>query len=109
MNDEKWYDLVDRISGKLTVEEKRDEEGPHRARIETIIFQGPMGKMKLERVSRPVVVDRKVRVSKRIGDVGQEEFVYSETEKSYRVQLFLWSDGEWREVDFRQMVSGGGL
>ena len=108
MNDEKWYDLVERIEDKLPVEERRQEEGPGRATIETIIFSGPGGRMKLERTSRPVVIDRKVRFSKRIGDVAEEDFVYSETEKSHRVRLFMWTGEEWEEIDFRQLATGGG-
>jgi hypothetical protein len=107
MNDERWYGLVERIEEKLPVEEKTEEEGRHRATIETIIFTGPQGRMRLERVSRPLVLDRKVRVSKRIGDVAEEEYIYSDTEKSHRVRLFEWTDEEWEEVDFRQLASGG--
>jgi hypothetical protein len=108
MNDEKWYELVERIEDKLQVEEMREWEGPHRAHIETLIFTGPAGRMKLERTSRPLVLDRKVRVSRRIGDVGEEEFIYSETEKSHRVCLYQWTGEEWEEVDFRQLAAGGG-
>jgi hypothetical protein len=106
MNDEKWYDLVDRIEDKLEVEERTDEEGPHRSLIETIIFHGPMGRMMLQRTSKPVVLERKIHFSKRAGDVADEEFVYSETEKSHRVQLFEWTGEEWEEVDFRQIARG---
>lgn len=106
MNDEKWIDLIERIENKLEIEERGEEEGPGHAKIETVIFSGPMGRMMLERTSRPLVLERKTRYTKRAGTVAQDDYVYSETEKTHRVLLFRWTGEDWEEIEFRQIAGG---
>lgn len=104
MNDEKWYSLLEDLEERLGFEDRGKGTGRARAVIEWVVFQGPQGRMKLERTTRPVVIDRKVQYSKRIGGDVEEELVFSETEKSHRVALYRWRDGVgWDEVDFRQL------
>lgn len=105
MNDERWYDLIDRIRTQFGLLDERDEPleyGP--GKRETIEFQGPMGRMRLERVSRPVVKERRTHYSKRAGGTTSEEFIYEEGEFTHRVMLLRWADGEWREEDYRGMM-----
>lgn len=106
MNDETWEELLYKISlkSKLKRDVRTEEEG--RATTETVVFDVGAGEMKLERVSRPIVIDKKMRYSKRIGGDTSTEYVYSETEKSHRVTLYRWSDEEsdWVEVDFRKTL-----
>jgi len=107
MNDDKWEELVTRIERKLKVLEKKvatADEG--RTNIETVIFQGPEGRMKLERVSKPLVVDKKMHYSRRIGSLPSVEYVYSPTDKVQRVRLFRWSDsgGEWEEMTIDRLL-----
>ena len=105
MNDEKWEELVTRIERKLKILEKKvttADEG--RTSIETVIFQGPEGRMKLERVSKPLVVDKKLHYSKRIGSQQSVEYVYSPTDKVQRVQLFKWSGMEWEEMQIDRLM-----
>lgn len=105
MNDERWYSLLDDLEEKLKFENRGEQPGPGGATVEWVTFRGPRGLMKLERTSRPVVLDRKMHYSRRVGgDVG-EELVLSDTEKTYRVALYVWSEaGGWEEVDFRQLT-----
>ena len=105
MNDERWYSLLDDLKEKLKFENEGEQPGPAGATIEWVTFQGPMGKMKLERTSRPVVIDRKMHYSKSASGNVEEELVLSETEKTYRVALYAWNEaGGWREVDFRTLT-----
>jgi hypothetical protein len=106
MNDERWDELLYKIglkSGPLDVKTDTQDEG--RTKIETVVFETAMGRLKLQRTSRPVVLERKTRYSKRIGGATDEEYVYSETEKSYRVVLYRWNEEEssWDEVDIRKV------
>jgi hypothetical protein len=106
MNDERWEELLYKIglkSGPLDVKVDTLDEG--RTKVETVLFETPMGKLKLQRTSRPVVVERKTRYSRRIGGATEEEYVYSETDKSYRVVLYRWNEDEsaWDEVDVRKV------
>ncbi len=105
MNDERWYDLIEQIRTKFKVtrqEEQPPVHGP--GKIELIEFEGPGGPMRLERVTRPVILERRSHYSKRIGGQTSEELVYSESEFSHRVTLYRWVDGAWQEEDYRRMM-----
>jgi len=107
MDDERWEELVNQIELKLKIQEKKTVTGPDsKTKIETIIFLGPEGKMKLERTSKPLVLDKKVHYSKRIGSAPSVEYIYSPTEKVQRVQLFKWSekDHDWEEVRLDRLI-----
>jgi hypothetical protein len=102
VNDERWFDLIDSISTKfgLLRDERSDlEYGP--GTMQVIEFDTPAGRMKLERVSRPVIKEKKTRYSKRAGAATTEEYVYEEGEFTHRVSLFRWIDGDWEEQDYR--------
>ncbi len=107
MDDERWHDLVDQIERKLKVIEKKTgtvDDG--RTEIETVTFEGPEGKMMLRRSSKPLVIDKKVQYSRRIGSHRNVEYVYSPTEKVQRVQLFKWSeaDKDWEEIRLDRLI-----
>ncbi len=109
MIDEKWYYLIEEIEEKFGVEEKNVEEIPERrTTIETVVFTGPGGRMKLERTAKAIVLERQMRYSKRIGGETQEKYVYSDTDKTYRVQLYKWDEATdtWEEIDFRKLRTG---
>lgn len=107
MNDERWEELIYKIStkaGHLERDVQTQDDG--RTTVETVVFDVGAGKMKLQRVSRPIVVDKKMRYSKRIGGDVTPEYVYSETEKTHRVTFYRWNEDEsaWEEVDFRKAM-----
>lgn len=107
MKDEKWYYLLEEIERKFGIEEKKTEEIPERrTTIETVIFKGASGRMKIERVTRPVILEKKVKFSKRAGSDSKEKYVYSEDEKIHRVTLYAWKEDEskWVEIDFRKLT-----
>lgn len=105
MNDERWYDLTEQIRErfKVTLDTERPlDPGP--GKIEEMEFEGPTGRLRLERVTRPVVIERRARFSKRTGGQTTEEFVYSKDEFSHRVTFYRWVDGAWEEQDYRGMI-----
>ena len=107
MNDERWYDLVERIRDKFKVtheEEHPPLHGP--GKVEMVEFEGPLGRLRLERVTRPAVLERRAHYSKRIGGQTSEDLVYSDSEFSHRVTLYRWVDGSWQEEDYRRMMGG---
>lgn len=110
MNDEKWFDIIENIESKFDVIDKTRQENPigddleenkSKETIESIVFMGPFGKMKLERITRPVIIDKKAHYSKRAGDKARAEYTYSETEFSQTMKAYKWSggDGEWVEIE----------
>ena len=111
LHDEKWYYLLEEIDQKFGIDEKHSEEVPgKRMTIETAVFTGASGRLKLERTTRAVVLERQVKFSKRIGGETIEKYVYSDKEKTHRVALYKWDEesGAWEEIDFRKLAREGG-
>lgn len=106
---EKWKQTVGHIKDNFEVldegEEHHDDEGG--VDIEFIEFSGPLGKMRLEHISRPVVLDKKTSYSRRIGSETNVEYVYSETERSYKLDVYKLNEntGEWEEVEAANLFS----
>jgi len=109
MTPEKWLDTKNTIKDKFEVQEEGDlhldEEGG--IDIEFIEFESPMGKIRLEYVSRAVVLDKKTNYSKRIGSETQVEYVYSEDEKSHSMIAYKWNEAgeDWDEIESSALAS----
>ena len=101
MTDEKWELLVEQIRRKFKVSEhvKGEPDPRDRAEREVLVFEGPTGPMKLERVTRPLVLEKKPIYSNRAGSGVNYEFVYHPTEKTHRETLFRWQNNGWDEMD----------
>ena len=103
MNLEKWTNVVGQIKDNFEVldqgQEHLDEEGG--IDIEFIIFNGPLGKMRLEFVSKPVILDKKTNYSRRIGSETAVNYIYSEDEKSCQLIAYKWdeSQNDWMEIE----------
>ncbi len=103
MTPEKWINTVNNIKDKFPVKKEGssflDEEGG--IDIKFIEFDGPIGRMRLEFISKPIVIDKKTKYSKRIGSETQVDYIYSTEEKSYKIAAYKWNDYEndWEEID----------
>lgn len=104
MTEERWQQIKDLIRKKFEVlsEEKRKEENKE---IETVEFQGPLGKMKLEWIIKPKVLEiRTSHAAKRAGGAaGKIEPVLSKTEKVNYLKAYVFEDGEWVEISPEKM------
>ncbi len=102
MTREKWKDIIGNIKDNFNVldegNEHIDEEGG--IDIEYIEFEGPLGKIRLEYVCKPVILDKKTIYSRRIGSETKVEYVYGD-EKTCRLMAYKWDDDsdEWIEMD----------
>lgn len=108
MNDEKWYYLLEEIDRKFGIEERSTEEVPEkRIKVEKAIFTGVGGRMKLERFTRALVLERQVKYSRRIGGETQEQYLYSDKEQTHKVTLYRWDEGAktWLQIDFRKLAT----
>ena len=68
MNDQRWEEVLRRLDkqfGDLEFDEVEDEET--HAVVESVVWRSPMGRMKLARTTRPLVVDKKLHYSNRAG------------------------------------------
>lgn len=102
MTDEKWAETVGFIKEKFKVIEdsRREIEEIPRAFAEIIIFEGPTGRVKLERAVQPAVLDRKTIYSKLAGRASKVEYVYSDTEMISKLRAYHFNEasGEWDEI-----------
>ena len=103
---EKWRGIVGNIKDNFKVEEDGKErfEDEGGTEIEYIIFKGPLGRMKLEFISKPVVLDRKTKYSKRIGSETVVDYIYSPDEKSHKLKAYKWDEAmsEWVEMEAKK-------
>ncbi|MCG2701112.1 hypothetical protein L6267_03035 [Candidatus Parcubacteria bacterium] len=103
MTIEKWENIINNIKDNFEVEEhgSRHEDGMGGIDIDFIVFTGPLGRMKLELVTKPVVLDKKTTYSRRIGSETQVDYIYSETEKSNKFIAYKWDEPRdaWVEIN----------
>jgi len=103
MRPEKWKDIIGNIKDSFQVEDEGsthlDDEGG--IDIEYIVFKGPLGRMRLEYITKPVVLDKKTTYSKRIGSETKVDYVYSEDEKANILNAYKWDEDkeDWVEMD----------
>ncbi|RLC38956.1 hypothetical protein DRH27_00990 [Candidatus Falkowbacteria bacterium] len=103
MRIEKWKDVLGNIKDNFQVEDEGsihlDDEGG--VDIEYIVFKGPLGRMRLEFITKPVVLDKKMTYSKRIGSETKIDYVYSEDEKTNILNAYKWDEDkeDWAEID----------
>lgn len=100
MTEEKWDQISLLIKDKFEVL-AHDTEELDPGELEYFEFEGPLGKMRLERTIRPKTEGSKMHTSTRIGAEGREEIIYSETETVSFINAFKWSDdlNDWQEIE----------
>ncbi len=103
MTEEKWQQILDRIKDKFAIEtsdvsQATREDGSWERR-EWVIFTGPLGRMKVERVIRPAIVGEQRIYSKRQGTAATVTRAYSDTEKTSVLRVYQDRAGEWEEMD----------
>jgi len=100
MNDDKWGLLLDRIQEQFGVLEQGDEsltDIPN-GRREFVIFNGPMGKMMLERRTTPRVIGEKSFGGSKYGTGAGVEKIYSPDETVRTMRAYREEDGDWIEI-----------
>jgi len=109
MQNDQWEVLKENIKSKFKFESESVEDIlaetsdglVKQGFAEILIFEGPLGRMKLVRENRPVVLDKKFIYSHRAGQAARTEYKFSDTEFSHKLKAFKWSDDddEWKEID----------
>ena len=106
MSPEKWEKIVGNIKDNVKVEADgkerfEDEDG---LEVEYIVFAGPLGRMKLEFITRPVIIDKKTKYSNRIGAETVVEYVYSQDEKNHKLKAYKWDEAlnDWLEMEAKK-------
>jgi len=102
MNEERWAQVSEMLRDQFEILEHTNEPlDPGPGEEEIYVFDGPQGRMKLVRTTRPKVLEKKVLSSRRIGGEVSEEFVYSEDEQTHTLKAFVWNDtrDDWMPID----------
>ncbi len=91
---EESFGVADRQKKSLA-----EEDGP--GETETVEFKGPLGRMKLVRLVRPLILNKKTLYSKRGGSETAVDYVYSDTEKVTSLKAYRFDDSQndWQEID----------
>jgi len=101
MTNDRWQEILTQIKDSFEVEEEGTYENEEHGGTTTefIVFNGPLGRLRLEFSSHPVLVDTKTKYSKRIGSETKVEYVYSSTEKSNTLLIYKYDEalGDWVE------------
>lgn len=101
MTPEKWKDTKEKVKEKFTIlEDFKEKDEERREDKEIIIFEGPLGKVKLEFITRPVVLDKKTSYSRRIGSQVEVDYVYSEDDFTHSLKTYIYNEAEdfWTEL-----------
>lgn len=107
MDAEKWGEILDRVKTQFNLlEHTKAPRDDGVGEIETLVFENPMGRIKLVFTTRPAVLDRKIVGAHRRGaSKAQYEYVYSETDKTHRLEAYREVNGEWQELDPNALVN----
>lgn len=113
MNPNKWEQLIFLAEEKFGIDKQYSQdfvvsESSRGEKVmgkkEIVEFEGPLGKMRLEKTTRPRVIDKKVLSHKRIGSGVAVDYIYSDDEPVVELKIRKESsDGEWEEVSPESM------
>jgi hypothetical protein len=107
MTIEKWENIKGHIKDSFEVEDEGKEhiEEDGGVNVEFIEFRGPLGRMRIEFVDKPIILDKKTSYSKRIGSETGVHYIYSETERTYHMSAYKWSEEseEWIEMEAKNL------
>jgi hypothetical protein len=102
MQKDKWLDTKSMVKEKFTVLEEGLEEieDVPRGTVDFLEFDGPQGKMRLEFISTPVVLDKKTIYSKTGATASNVQYTYSEDEFVHRLEAYKWNNNteDWEEI-----------
>ncbi|MFA5048851.1 MAG: hypothetical protein WC516_07550 [Patescibacteria group bacterium] len=105
MTPERWQQTKVQIQNTFKDAEitKENLEEPEKGEREIVLFDGPLGQMKLEYLVRPVVLEKRTHGSRRIGSQPEVEYIYSKDEFSHQMKAYKWdeSQDDWLEIDLR--------
>ncbi|HNW09630.1 MAG TPA: hypothetical protein PK619_02620 [bacterium] len=109
MSPEKWEQIKGQIQDVFGDDVEQTQEAlaePEVGEKETIIFNGPLGRMKLEYYTRPIVLDKRTHGSRRIGSQTAVEYIYSVDQFSHSLKVYRWDDSQdnWVEAELSSGV-----
>jgi hypothetical protein len=106
MTRDSWLDLLDTIDEKFGIERKETAkvEQPTKGQqeipgtIERVFFSSGGREMRLDFVTRPVVLDKHAHFRRSSANKTRVEYTYSETETTHKLTGYIKEGGEWQEL-----------
>lgn len=109
MNIQKWENLIFKVEENFGIDRQYQEEfevaetsDGHKIKghKEIIEFEGPLGQMKLEKVSQPRVISKKVLSSRRVGGRVAVDYIYSDQDQTFKFNIYRKRSAgdDWEEV-----------
>lgn len=108
MTEEKWKDIIHKIKEEFEVETHKKEDLKGGGVSDFIIFKSPRGRIKLEWVQKPKVLDVKTLYTRRAGTSARKiDYVTSKDEMVQYIKAYLWNEeeDEWKETDDQSLMS----
>ena len=105
MTDERWVEILALIEDKFEITNHETQDlNDGFGTSEIIEFFSPLGKIRLERTDQPLIIDKKVIGSKRIGSDQKVQYVFSDTERVHKFKAYMWDDisKSWREIEMEK-------
>lgn len=100
MKRERWDDLVATIKDSYPVSNEGHERLEDRpGEREFIEFNGPIGKVRLELLTTPIVTGSKGMGGHKVGAATAIRYEYSQEEKAVKFLAYRWVDGDWQPID----------
>ncbi|MFA5358387.1 MAG: hypothetical protein WC310_01030 [Patescibacteria group bacterium] len=101
MSPERWEKLKGELKDKFSdIKEENGELDFGPGDFERLSFTGPMGKIRLDFITRPAVIDKKTTTSRRVGAGVAVDYVYSQDDFIHKLQVYKWNDAtsDWDEI-----------
>jgi hypothetical protein len=109
MTPERWETIKQTVRKQFKLEEEGTEdliietgEGAlKQGEAEFVIFESPMGRLKLELQKKPRLEEKKFHYSHQQGKAARVEYKFSENETVLTFKAYRWDDRaeEWKEID----------
>ena len=109
MKAELWGEILDRLEdqyGKLEVEKlsdtREDDTGQKLVSdIQRVEFDTAQGRMRVELVTAPMILDKKTHYTHTAGARANIEYVLSDTEKTQRIKAYRYDEDtdDWIEIN----------
>lgn len=109
MKAELWSEILDRLEdqyGDIHIEKlsetREDDTGQElTSDIQRVEFDTAQGKMRVELVTAPMILDKKTHYTHTAGARANVEYVLSDTEKTERIRAYRYDEDtdEWKEIN----------
>lgn len=107
MHPDKWENLKETLRKNFKVLTEETEPGEHENEtIERLVVESPVGKVKLEWISKPKVLDVRATYAKRGNSVRDVKYIYSDEETVHTMKVYKWdtTKDDWQPFDVSEFL-----